>query len=135
MILVETYSNLVAHDRLTSTQADVVARELLTGYAETVVVALDDWIPAEKDFDGHHRFPTLVTGEIDTETEKALLISEGDVKDWIPKSCACVFELADDADLSIPQSGLDVYADGGQPISFDTPDAHGAVQYLGGHNA
>lgn len=126
---VHEFGDLGGHDRLTSTQADAVTRALLRGGESVVVVAMDEWLVEEKDLDGLDRHPELVAGTIRRETEDALLVAAGGAEDWVPKSCVCVFELAEKHSLSTPQEGLDAFADGGRPIAFDTPDAHGSIAY------
>ncbi|MXR52324.1 hypothetical protein GRX03_12010 [Halovenus sp. WSH3] len=135
MIEVATYDDLASHDRLTGSAVDVVAETLLRR-PESVVVAMDEWLVEEKDLTGvSGRHPELVVGVIARETDDAWLVSEGSAEDWVPKSCACAFELADDHDLSTPQEGLDAFADGGRPLGFETPDEHGSIQYAGGRDA
>lgn len=131
-VTVETYDDLASHDRLTSSQADAVTRALLRRSELSVVVAMDEWLAQEKDLGGLDRYPDLVAGVIVRETDDAWLVGENGAQDWIPKSCACVFELAERHDLSTPQADFGEFvADGGQPISFDAPDEHGTIQYSG----
>jgi len=132
---VTAYDDLASHDRLTGSAVDAVADTLLRR-PESVIVVMDEWLTDEKDLQGiDTRHPEIVAGVIQRETDDAVLVSDGSADDWVPKSCACVFELADDADLSTPQEGLDAFADGGRPLGFDTPDAHGSVQCAGDWDA
>jgi hypothetical protein len=106
--VVRGYADLASDGTLTGDDPDVIARELgeVGGESDTVVAWCPDWILDEKDIDTVGRSHNVVTGRLEHETAKALLVatSAGDV--WLPKSVIRVFETADGADLEVPQVAL-----------------------------
>lgn len=116
VIVVKGYADLASDAKLRGDEPDVVARQLQehAGEEDRIVAVLDEWLVDEKDLEGVDRHERVITGRIEAETEKAYCVGQGRTDDWLPKSCIRVYEAAEEADLSVPQHGLESFAkDGG----------------------
>lgn len=109
LVVVSEYADIAEVGELSRTQADEIARQLLQGGP---VAVIEEWLVSEKDIDGLQMHPRILPCEILRETEKARLLASAGETDWYPKSCTVLFQLADDAELSIPQQRLASFEEG-----------------------
>lgn len=113
---VRGYADLASDGSLRGDDPDTIARELgdVGGDDEYVVAWLPDWLAAEKELSTVGRSDNVVSGRVEHETGKALLVANNDGEAWLPKSVVRVFETADGADLEVPQVALSDWGEGGE---------------------
>lgn len=122
--LVESYADLASDGSLEGREPDIVA-DALNDLADTdhaVVVVLEEWLVDDKDVDAVPGATRVFAGEIGAETEKAVLLEQGGVDDWIPKSCSTAYQTNPGVTIETPQTGLGSYArpnDGYPPEEVD----------------
>lgn len=108
--VVDGYADLISNPKLRGDDPDVIARELQDVDEDYLVARLPDWIVDEKDVDTAPGSDNVATGRVEHETNKAYLVAIGRNEVWLPKSVIRVFEAADGADLTVPQTGLAEFA-------------------------
>lgn len=123
--LVSSYDELASDSSLKGREPDFVADALndLAG-TDLAVVVLEEWLIDDKDVESLPGATRVFAGEIDQETEKAILLAQGGADDWIPKSCSAVYQTNPGVTLETPQMGLGSYAaaDDGYPTDEVTTD-------------
>ena len=101
------YDDLAAVADVTERQRTQIANTLSHG--APAVVWLPEWIVREddKDLAPIHAHPQLYAGVVTDYSESALKVSQHDGGDYVPKSEAHAFRLADGVDnIETPQSDL-----------------------------
>jgi len=109
--VVSDYDTLAAHSFLKAAEPDAVARELneIGDRADWEVIVMEEWLIDDKDVGSVPGAYRVFSGRIERETDKAVLLSQGQTESWIPKSCSHSFVLSAGAELTVPQSGLDEF--------------------------
>lgn len=112
--VVGSYDELADDDFLLSAEADAIARRLndLGERADYEVVVAEEWVVDQKDVDAVEGSYRVMTGRVERETEKAVLLSQGRDESWIPKSCSRSYALAPGAEIDVPQQNLEEFAGG-----------------------
>ena len=117
--LVESYADLASDGSLEGREPDIVADALndLTD-SDHAVVVLEEWLVDDKDVDALPGATRVFVGEVGAETDKAILLEQDDVDDWIPKSCSTAYQTNPGVTIESPQLGLGSYAaaDDGYPV-------------------
>jgi len=107
-VTVAEYAELENDPDLSSAEADAIARTLRNSVP--VVAVVEPWLADEKDLAGFENHGRIFAGGVRRESEKAWLVVQytGDRKRkaWLPKSVTTLYERADDADLTSPQTRL-----------------------------
>lgn len=96
---VASYGDLIKHPALDVQTADAVAYELESG-AE-FVAWVPEWLIDSKPAASSDHHAQVVAGNIETATEKAVLVTTSSGEAWLPKSQIHAFERADGAALTI----------------------------------
>jgi len=106
--VVSEYETLSGHSFLRAAEADAVARELneIGDRADWEVVVIEEWLVDDKDVESVPGAYRVFSGRIERETDKAVLLSQGQTESWVPKSCSHSFVLSAGVELDVPQSGL-----------------------------
>ena len=109
--LVESYADLASDGSLKGVEPDFVA-DALNDLADTghAVVVMEEWLVEDKDVDALPGTRRVFVGEIGAETEKAILLEQGQTDDWVPKSCSTVYQTNPGVTIETPQMGLGSYA-------------------------
>ena len=109
--LVESYADLASDGSLKGVEPDFVA-DALNDLADTdhAVVVMEEWLVEDKDVDALPGTRRVFVGEIGAETEKAILLEQGQADDWVPKSCSKVYQTNPGVTIETPQMGLGSYA-------------------------
>ena len=110
--VVRSYDDVESHVEVKGSEPDAIARELseIGECADAEVLLVEEWLLDQKEIESIPTHYRVVTGTVERETGKALLIRQGIAEDWIPKSCSESFVLAPGAEIEIPQTGLDAFA-------------------------
>lgn len=118
--LVESYADLASDVSLEGREPDIVA-DALNDLADTdhAVVVMDEWLVDEKDVEALPGATRVFVGEIEAETEKAVLLDQGQGDDWVPKSCSTVYQTQPGVTIDTPQTGLGSYATPDEGVSTD----------------
>lgn len=123
--LVSSYAELASDASLEGREPDFVA-DALNDLADTdhAVVVLEEWLLDDKDVESLPGTTRVFIGEIEAETDKAILLDQGNADDWIPKSCSSVFQTDPGVTIETPQMGLGSYAaaDDGYPTDGVSED-------------
>lgn len=96
---VASYGELIQIPELNVRAADAIAYELENG-AE-FVAWIPKWLIDSKQIASSDHHAQVVAGDIEAETEKAVLVTTRAGETWLPKSQIRVFERADDAAFTI----------------------------------
>lgn len=112
--VVSEYDDLAEHPFLKASEPDAIARELndLGQRADWEVIVCEEWLIDDKAVESIPTHYRIVTGRVERETDKAILLSQGETDSWLPKSCTRSFVHGGE-ELDVPQSGLDQFARGG----------------------
>jgi len=78
-----------------------------------VVAWVPEWLLEDKAVEPQSRQTNVVVGTLETETDKAWCVSDGEGREaWLPKSVAVQFERADGGEeIDTPQTRLDEVTD------------------------
>lgn len=104
---ISDYDDLVAVDAPSERDRNQIANTLSDG--APAVVWLPEWIVREddKDLAPLHAHPQLYAGEVTPYSDRAFKVEQHDGEDFVPKSEAEVFRLADGVEnIKTPQTGL-----------------------------
>ena len=96
---VASYGELIQMPELNVRAADAIAYELESG-AE-FVAWIPKWLIDSKQIASSDHHAQVVAGDIEAETEKAVLVATRAGETWLPKSQIHAFEHADGAALTI----------------------------------
>lgn len=96
---VASYGELIQIPELNVRAADAIAYELESG-AE-FVAWIPEWLIDSKQIASSDHHAQVVAGDIEAETEKAVLVTTRAGEAWLPKSQIHAFERADGAALTI----------------------------------
>jgi len=91
-----------------------------------VGVVLEEWLIDDKDLRPLPGATRIFVGAVERETEKAILLDQGDRDDWVPKSCSEAYVTRPGVTIETPQTGLGSYAaaeDGNATVSEVSEDA------------
>jgi hypothetical protein len=113
------YADLISDPKLRGDDPDVIGRELQSSDDEEIVAWVPDWLVDEKDVDTVAGSGNVLSGQVDYETEKAYLVVVGRDEAWLPKSVIRVFEATDEADLTVPQTGITEFGTGAEEGETD----------------
>jgi hypothetical protein len=113
--VVSEYAELEADSFLRSAERDAVARELneIGERADWEVVVMEEWLIDDKAVESIPECYRVFSGRVERDTDKAVLLSQGQDEDWVPKSCSQSYVLAPGAEIDVPQHSLGAFADGG----------------------
>lgn len=105
--VVDSYADLASDRFLEGSEPDLLA-EALNDTADThiEVAVLEEWLIEDKDLRPRAGANRVFVGEIEAETDKAVLFDQGDRDDWIPKSCSQLYVTNPGVEIESPQSGL-----------------------------
>lgn len=117
---IDSYGDLAANTDLSGREVDIVAGQLadVDDQPDDWLIAwVPEWLLEEKrEEDGIQPVAgteTVVAGEQQRETEKAILVECDGGETWLPKSQITIFEPHTDAQIDIPQRGLGEFEHGG----------------------
>ena len=105
--VVQSYADLASDRFLEGREPDLLA-EALNDVADTdmEVAVLEEWLIEETDLRPRTGTNRLFVGEVQRETDKAVLFDAGGRDDWIPKSCSQLYTTNPGVEIESPQSGL-----------------------------
>lgn len=105
--VVESYADLASDRFLTGREPDLLA-EALNDVSDTdmEVAVLEEWLIEETNLRPRTGTNRLFVGEVQRETDKAVLFDAGGRDDWIPKSCSQLYTRNPGVEIESPQSGL-----------------------------
>ena len=118
-VAVDSYGDLAQRPELAGREVDTVAGQIADWPSDDWVVAwIPQWLLEEKREETGIQpvagCETVVAGEQQAETDKAVLVEADGGEVWLPKSVVTLFEPADaDVSIDIPQRGLGEFERGG----------------------
>ena len=103
--VVDSYADLASDRFLEGREPDLLA-DALNDIAETdmEVAVLEEWLIEETDLRPRNGTNRLFVGEVERETDKAVLFDAGGRDDWIPKSCSQLYTTNPGVEIETPQS-------------------------------
>lgn len=113
-ITVKGYADLASDAKLHDRDPDVVTRELQEhGHKDDWLICwAPEWIFNEKDVDPVDDSTQVLSGRIDAETDKAVLLAIGRDEAWLPTSVIRVYEAEDPSEITVPENGLSDFTGG-----------------------
>jgi len=105
--VVDSYADLASERFLDGREPDLLADALNDiAEADMEVAVLEEWLIEETDLRPRNGTNRLFVGEVERETDKAVLFDAGGRDDWVPKSCSRLYTTNPGVEIETPQSGL-----------------------------